>query len=499
MTFGSYSSIFIATNQTRITMKRSITALLFTLIISFGTAQNFHSFINYINGLPEPDRQTAVDSFMVVLEPYGFPYIHVDTACFIYQGAANSVNLAGDINDWSPSSINMTKIVATDFWYYYQIFEMNARLDYKFVLNGSNWILDPLNPNTVTGGYGPNSELAMPEYIQPWEIEVIPGTPSGAIETFSLNSTNTGTTFQVKVYMPYNYNPGRDEAYPTAYFHDGYEYITLGSADIVLNNLINTNILDNIIVVFVKPNNRNEEYAGSLRNQYRMFIVEELVPYIDNNYNTISEAVGRAVCGTSFGGNISTLIAYNHPDVFGNCGLHSAAFWPNNYEAYNLVINGPVEDIRWASLWGTYEGLFENMREFRDYLLSNAYELAWLELPEGHSWGLWRATIDELLPFFFPGNPEGVSEYHEHLVSDLRANPNPFSTSTTIEYKLNHPEKVRINFYNQFGKQVDIIEETQHIGLNKVVWTPKKLSDWIYYFRLQAGDQVVSGKMVLMY
>ena len=60
-------------------------------------------------------------------------------------------------------SITMTRIGGTDFFYYSKHFELNARLDYKFVADGS-WILDPENPHKVYGGYGPNSELAMPPF-----------------------------------------------------------------------------------------------------------------------------------------------------------------------------------------------------------------------------------------------------------------------------------------------------------------------------------------------
>jgi len=48
------------------------------------------------------------------------------------------------------------------------------------------------------------------------------------------------------------------------------------------------------------------------------------------------------------------------------------------------------------------------MRSFRDYLISASYELEWLERPEGHSWGLWRATIDRMLIYFFPGSSSDV-------------------------------------------------------------------------------------------
>ena len=60
------------------------------------------------------------------------------------------------------------------FYFFYKelSFESTARLDYKFVV-GSSWILDPRNPNKVKGGFGDNSELAMPQFVQPSEASLI--------------------------------------------------------------------------------------------------------------------------------------------------------------------------------------------------------------------------------------------------------------------------------------------------------------------------------------
>lgn len=82
--------------------------------------------------------------------------------------------------------------------------------------------------------------------------------------------------------------------------------------------------------------------------------------------------------------------------------------------------------------------------------------------------------------------------------SAVRISPNPFSTSTTIEYELSQPGTVRITIYNKLGGQVEVIEQIQGKGLNKIGWAPKNLPNGIYYFRLQAGEHMATGKMMLM-
>ena len=82
-------------------------------------------------------------------------------------------------------------------------------------------------------------------------------------------------------------------------------------------------------------------------------------------------------------------------------------------------------------------------------------------------------------------------------IDDINCYPNPFST-TTLECNLSSPQEVTLAVYDYAGKQVDLIQKSSQKGSNKVVWTPENLADGVYYFRLQTGEQVGSGKVVLM-
>lgn len=81
---------------------------------------------------------------------------------------------------------------------------------------------------------------------------------------------------------------------------------------------------------------------------------------------------------------------------------------------------------------------------------------------------------------------------------EVTVNPNPFSASVTFEYELKQPGMVSIEIYNQFGKMVDVIEQTKQQGINKVIWSSGNLPGGIYYFRLHAEEQMASGKMILL-
>ncbi|MGB5850179.1 MAG: alpha/beta hydrolase-fold protein [Ignavibacteriaceae bacterium] len=481
--------------------------------LSFPQSQ-FEQFINYVNSLGDSSVKAGViDSFINVARQQGIPFIEDSTANFIYLGTPNNVTVPVDFNSWNANLHSMTKLEQTNFWYVSEVFEMNARLDYKFVLNGSNWILDPENPNTVLGGFGPNSELAMPEYVQPWEIAYNPNINHGTQETKSIFSTHLNATYQLKIYLPPGYNGNSPMSYPAVYFQDGFEYLNLASAINVFDNLLDSNKIEPLIGVFVKPNNRNTEYGGDLREEYQVFFIEELVPFIDSSYNTITESSNRLVLGASLGGNISSLICYNYPDVFANCGIHSGALWVNNNEALNLIINGPKKDIKWSSIWGSYEGSIRlDMSMMKDELITKGYEIDWLELPEDHSWGLWRATIDRILEYFFPSSATRIEDKDTNLDESfiLKQNyPNPFNPSTTISYSVPEISFVTLKVYDVLGSEITtLVNEERTVGNYELEFSAKggsasvgdatTLPSGIYFYKLQTSNFTQTKKMILL-
>lgn len=50
--------------------------------------------------------------------------------------------------------------------------------------------------------------------------------------------------------------------------------------------------------------------------------------------------------------------------------------------------------------------------------------------------------------------------------------------------------------YDYLGKLVYQTSDNQSVGLQKIIWNAEELPDGIYYFWIQAGDQLANGKMV---
>ena len=70
----------------------------------------------------------------------------------------------------------------------------------------------------------------------------------------------------------------------------------------------------------------------------------------------------------------------------------------------------------------------------------------------------------------------------------VRAYPNPFNPTTTIEYSLVNPGDVTLSVYNISGQRVDVIHEGYaSAGHHSATWSPKDMSSGIYFVELKAG------------
>jgi hypothetical protein len=87
-----------------------------------------------------------------------------------------------------------------------------------------------------------------------------------------------------------------------------------------------------------------------------------------------------------------------------------------------------------------------------------------------------------------------------------RVFPNPFNPSVTIEYALDHPAQVTLQIHDLAGRLVATLVnmyQTPHGGTLSAVWdgrnsNGRRTSSGLYFWRLAIGEQVESGRMMLI-
>jgi enterochelin esterase-like enzyme len=460
--------------------------------------QTFNDYIARLNIAPLADRPAIVDSFMNAAG--SFPFIESDTlAHFIYRGTASAVNLAGDQTGWDPTGHSFVHISGTDFWYFNADYEADARLDYKFVLTGSNWILDPLNPHTCSGGFGPNSELSMPHYIPAPEIEYYPEIPHGSLQDTMFFSTNLNNTRRIRVYLPPDYSTSTDD-YPLMLFHDGLEYISLANTDRVLDYLIYQQRIEPVIGVFVPPVNREEEYAGNLKDEFGLFITQEVLPWVDGRFRTRTAPSERSTLGASNGGNIALWLGVTYPEQFGKIAAQSS-----NVESSitNALQVDPILNLEFYLDIGTYDiqELIPMVNNLAGLLQTRGYTYQFNTYHEGHSWGNWKAHIDNALIQFFPGavNIDSPTPSLPSSIELLGNYPNPFNPTTTIRFELKDPQEIELSVYNTSGQLVRILEKgIFETGAYAIQFDGTALPSGVYFYSLKWNGGSEARKMVMV-
>ncbi len=484
-------------------MKRLLLITFFLLFSFVCQAQTFADFLVELEATSYNLRQAKVDSFVQATS--SFPITEDTLAHFVYKGTGGNLAVPGDFSGWNPDNAPMTQVQGTNFWHRTEVFANNARLDYKYVYNGSTWILDPRNPFRAPGGFGDNSELRMPEYIPPAEVEFYANIPHGALQDTIFFSSNLNNSRQVRVYLPPGYDAST-ERYPVALVHDGLEYITLAKMNNVIDYLIAENRIQPVIAVFVPPVNRSPEYIDNQQNAFTAFISSELIPWLDGRYRTKTGAENRLVMGSSAGGNISLWIAMQHPEIFGHVGAFSPYVEPDILINFN---NSDPLDLRIYMLHGSYDHInviHQSVNNFLPILTSKGYDYLYEELPEGHSYGFWRAHTDDALIFAFPAATAIADDIAVTKSFELQPNfPNPFNPVTNIGFRMSDVGFAALDIYDITGQLVKtLVSENRAPGKYTVQWDGtnqfgQHVSSGVYFYRLQVDNQFSQvRKMILM-
>lgn len=147
-------------------------------------------------------------------------------------------------------------------------------------------------------------------------------------------SSKLGNRRDITVYLPPDYNERATERFNVLYLNDGQECESLNMRE-TLARMTKAGRIRPIIVVTIPTNeNRLHEYGtavamnmlglGTLASEYSSFVVEELMPLIDNTFRT---RPGAVIAGVSLGGLSAFDIAWNHQELFASAGILSGSFW----------------------------------------------------------------------------------------------------------------------------------------------------------------------------
>ena len=350
-----------------------------------------------------------------LLSSRSFPLQEGRTTTFVYRGEADRVLLRHFILGL-PSSRAFKRVPETDLWYLALELPERSRIEYKLEIERqgeTDWILDPLNPNTARDPFGANSVLGVGYERPGWTLPDEAARP-GELRELAIASRIFQEERPVQVYVPARLRASR--TYPLLIVHDGPDFIRYSGLRTVLDNLIYRLEIPPLIVALTESPNRIEEYAGDPR--HASFLVDELVPALEARLPVDGRPSARGLLGASFGAVASLSTAWLHPGVFGRLLLLSGSFAfsdigethqrGSSFDPVVRFMNAfrdspgrPSEKVFLGC--GIYESLIYENRSLVPLLQGTGMAIRYMESRDGHNWENWRDRLREALSWLFPG------------------------------------------------------------------------------------------------
>jgi putative tributyrin esterase len=245
---------------------------------------------------------------------------------------------------------------------------------------------------------------------------------NGRIETVRFQSKLINATLPYNVILPTDYETSKSTRYPVLYLLHG---LTGHYNDWVQR----TNVADYAAgyrMIVVMPEGNDSWYI----EKYESYILNELIPDVQQRYRTIEARDGRSIAGLSMGGYGAIKFGLKSPSTFVFAASMSGAFgvtrftekevaesWKESLKLFGAVgsetrlandlfeILGKLTPARINSLpylyfdCGTEDSsvIFPYNRELAGLMFEKKIPHEFREMPGDHSWAYWDRQVREVL------------------------------------------------------------------------------------------------------
>jgi putative tributyrin esterase len=256
-----------------------------------------------------------------------------------------------------------------------------------------------------------------------------PAVASARVETVRFQSKLINTTLPYNVILPTDYDTSKTTRYPVLYLLHG---LTGHYNDWISR----TNVADYAAeyrIIVVMPEGNDSWYTDSATvttDKYESYILNELLPDVQQRYRTIEARYARAIAGLSMGGYGAFKFGLKSPSTFVFVASMSGAFgvtkftekevgalWKESMKLFGPVgsetrlandlfeILNKLAPARVSSLpyfyfdCGTEDSplIFPFNRDLSALMLEKKIPHEFRQLPGDHSWGYWDRQVQEIL------------------------------------------------------------------------------------------------------
>jgi predicted alpha/beta superfamily hydrolase len=155
-----------------------------------------------------------------------------------------------------------------------------------------------------------------------------------------IQSAGLGSEREIFVYLPPDYEDG-EGLYPVLYMQDGQNIFEPSPAgwglEETADQLLEDEDIEPFIIVGIAnsswrdseytPVHDDEEEVGGWADEYLDFIVDELIPFMDENYSVSKLRENTGIGGSSLGGLLAFYAVMSRPQTFALGAILSPSLW----------------------------------------------------------------------------------------------------------------------------------------------------------------------------
>jgi enterochelin esterase-like enzyme len=256
------------------------------------------------------------------------------------------------------------------------------------------------------------SGIEIPAHDQ--DFYALKNVPHGKVQQILFPSPSTQTSRRAFVYTPPGYDKDQSKRYPVLYLQHGWgedetAWSNQGRANLIMDNLIAEGKTKPFLIVMTYGMT-NEIKFGGLRDfdikPFQTVLLDELIPYVDSHFRTLSDQPNRAMAGLSMGGMETRTITLANPDVFshvallsgGSISLEDLENHPDFKEKVKLIFisygSRELENPR-RGPWGDP---VENTEAVKEAGMNTHF---YVSPQTAHEFQSWRRSLHELAPLLF--------------------------------------------------------------------------------------------------
>ncbi|MFN8509460.1 MAG: alpha/beta hydrolase-fold protein [Deinococcaceae bacterium] len=313
----------------------------------------------------------------------------------------NATALIGDFTNWDRSpALPVTSDLCLEF-------PRDAWVEFAWLDADGKGVADPDGQPTHNPWYNWARGFEIGTYGQHALCTEKEPVPAGRVDRHVWESKVFPGTRRAYIYTP----PDSDghTKYPVYFVQDGVAFYRTGRLTEMADRAIAQKNIDPMVLVFVEPRDRSEEYY--LNPKYAD-LLEELLPHVESHYPVRQDAAGRGLWGASLGGLISLYTAMQNPGMYTRVVSHSGAFiaHPNPPRIngkpdpllagewlLEAVSQNPPKDLRISLDTGILEWLCAPNRRMAARMSDLGIPHQYREYASGHNWVTWKNAIPEAL------------------------------------------------------------------------------------------------------